>query len=88
MITTITYELYFSRRDGHPFLCMSTIVRDENWKVFHQHSATLDGTYEWERRELWNELRRFKAEPAHESHISYKEMDYFKTITVMKTWRG
>lgn len=88
MTTHVSYDLFFSRRNGHAFLAVSTVVLNSKLKVVHSHNATLTGEYDWERREMLNEFRRFRAEKADSSEEYYKEHEDFKCITIRKTWEG
>lgn len=87
MTTTISYKLFFSRKAGeHPFLTITTCVFNDKNRLMHSHSATIEGEYEFQRRELLASWRSFQAEKADSTDIVYSHGSYGKSITITKFW--
>lgn len=88
MTTIINYTLYFSRENAHPFLGITTHINNKAGKTIHSHHATISGDYEWELREVWEQWKKFKAEPADMETVYCNAFSLGKCISITKVWEG
>lgn len=88
MTTIINHTLYFSRENAHPFMHISTVVKNKAGKTVHSHCATVEGEYPWELRDLWARWQEFKAEEADMTMVNSGTTTLSRYISVTKVWEG
>lgn len=84
----INYTLYFSRKNAHPFLTITTYINDKADKTVHSHHATISGDHEWELRGMWEQWTKFKAESVDVETSYCGSFNTGKFISITKVWEG